>query len=414
MTLNQLKTQALFLVSFTLSTMTNAGIPVWSFIPSELYPPSAVLFLPYESGTVEYTVINNSRRPHSLDMVLIPGITSSVSNCSSSPSCIPGAELCLPEKDSSCTLTLSINSGQLLGNVTTGPELCQHGQTKDGQSKQQCYSPANPLHITLTPVPKFETVLAVDARAIIPVTNTGTIVSLTVRNIGPNTAFGVKADLSSLTCTTSFLDITQNFSACNSIPAGQSCTLTFSSTTACLAKGGIPIVGANIANTPTTALAFSINDYLVFALSSPSSVQPQVVDAFNPYNSAIWGSGTTNPTTTKTDGETNTTNILTTLGTNASAAYDKCLNKTNGPWYLPAICQMGGAGLGAGCTNSNDNTIDNLVQLEFINLTTRYWSSTSYIAGFAWTQVWKPGPGLDSQIYLNWGGSYYAMCAKSS
>lgn len=45
-------------------------------------------------------------------------------------------------------------------------------------------------------------------------------------------------------------------------------------------------------------------------------------------------------------------------------------------WYLPAICEMGGTGQGAGCTNAANTTIDNLVQLGVTNLAGYYWSST--------------------------------------
>jgi hypothetical protein len=47
-----------------------------------------------------------------------------------------------------------------------------------------------------------------------------------------------------------------------------------------------------------------------------------------------------------------------------------------GTWYLPAICQMGGAGQGAGCTLGLANIDTNLVQLGFSGLSGSYWSST--------------------------------------
>lgn len=412
MTLNQLKIPALFVWSFTISAIANAGIPVWSLIASQSYPPSATLFPPYESATVQYTVINNSSSPHSLYMVPIQGITPTVTGCSSSPSCIPGAEFCLPSKNSTCTLTLNINSAQLLSSVTKGPELCQYGQTKEGPSKQQCYIPENPLNITLSPSPTSYTQLTVSPRAVIPVN--GGSGSLTVTNIGSATAYAVSADLSSLTCSTSYHDIIQNANACTSILAGDSCTLYFTSSTPCLAKGDIPIVGANISNRPTTALATSISDYLVFALSSPSSTLPQVVDNNN-QDSGNWAINISiSPTTNLFDGFANTANVY---ADDALAYVQKCISLTSTPtnaWYLPAICQMSATG-DAGCTNSISNTINNLVQLGFIVFVdnNQLWSSSisDNVIKQSWAQFWNGT--TSSQSSLFWSANNVGRCARS-
>jgi hypothetical protein len=49
-----------------------------------------------------------------------------------------------------------------------------------------------------------------------------------------------------------------------------------------------------------------------------------------------------------------------------------------GTWYLPAICELGGAGQGAGCLSGLANIDTNLVQLGFSGLNGAYWSSTEY------------------------------------
>lgn len=409
MTFHQFKAQALLLFSFLLSAMTNAGTPLWSFTPSPLYPTSAVLFPPYESATVQYTVTNNSSSPHSLYMVPIQGITPTVTGCSSSPNCIAGAEFCLPGKNSTCTLTLSIDSSQLLGNVTKGPELCQYGQTKQGPSKQQCYTPANPLNITLASAPT--TTLSVSPNTIIPVK--GASSSLTVTNTGEATAFAVSAQLSSLTCTTSSQDVIQDSTGCAVIPAGQSCTLNFTSSTPCLAKS-IPIVGGNISNNPTAALAFSIQGYLVFALSSDSSTDPQVVDNANLATGEWTTNNTATATTSLTDGYTNTAAVQSNFG--VSAYVNLCYNKSSSPanaWYLPAICQMSVVNSGAGCTNSNANTIDNLVQLGFIVFigNNQLWSSSISGTNRSWVQFWSNT--TTAQNSIQWFARDIGRCARS-
>lgn len=139
------------LIAFTLSfgvffwgCQSYAGTPVWTFTPSQSYPPT-VSVATNGTATIIYTVTNQSLKSHTLVMTPIPGITPTVSGCATS--CPSSTNtLCLPTKGSSCTLTLTVNASQLQGNVTSGPELCQQG------SRLQCYTPQNPLDITLTSV----------------------------------------------------------------------------------------------------------------------------------------------------------------------------------------------------------------------------------------------------------------------
>jgi hypothetical protein len=88
-----------------------------------------------------------------------------------------------------------------------------------------------------------------------------------------------------------------------------------------------------------------------------------------------------------TDGSCNTGKIMDQYPDSNFSAAGLCYGITSdnsgevppGTWYLPAICQMGGSGQGAGCSSDLPipNNIDtNLVQLGFGGLEGTYWSST--------------------------------------
>lgn len=126
MKLIQRKIYAAFLLIFSMSTMVHAGYPVWTFTPNPSYPPTASV--PANgTATVQYTVTNQSTKPHTLVMTAIPGITPTVTGCASAcPSST--TTLCLPTRGSTCTLTLSVDGSQLQGHVLGGPELCQQGR----------------------------------------------------------------------------------------------------------------------------------------------------------------------------------------------------------------------------------------------------------------------------------------------
>jgi trimeric autotransporter adhesin len=192
------------------------------------------------------------------------------------------------------------------------------------------------------------TTLSVSATGTIPVNNgSGT---LTVTNTGTTyTAYNVYAALPP-----GWIAVTQDTSNCSSIaPNGGPCTLTFTSTAPYVAQGGIVINGDNITSQPTTALAFTIDDYLVFSVDSLTSAS--VIDTAD-LATAQWGTigiAVGVAAQSLTDGASNTSAITGTVGVAPSAA-DDCDLSTNGgvtvgTWYLPAICQLGGASEGAGC-----------------------------------------------------------------
>jgi hypothetical protein len=201
--------------------------------------------------------------------------------------------------------------------------------------------------------------------------------------------------------------VTQDATDCAVIAPSGSCTLSFASTAPYVAQGNIPITGDNIASPPVVALAFTLEGYLVFSVDSPGSAS--VIDTAD-LGATPWGDiDVVTGAQSLSDGSSNTTTISSTAGIGQSAAVD-CNQSTDGgatagTWYLPAICQMGAAGQGAGCAAGGANVDTNLTQLGFGGLSGYYWSSTEYSAfptNAAWLQSFQSG-----------GGSLQLIAAKA-
>lgn len=120
-----------------------------------------------------------------------------------------------------------------------------------------------------------------------------------------------------------------------------------------------------------------------------------------------------------TNGITNTATIITVQGAGSYAA-ETCANYTvdssgNSPcstgtcysnWYLPAICQMGASGEGAGCSSGTANMVSNLPNLISVCsgsacLSGEYWSSTESVASgvpqfVAWAEFFDPTSSFQS------------------
>lgn len=294
---------------------------------------------------------------------------------------------------SSCVFAIQVNGAAFTASNQQVPASTPNftsGMVNNGPSQN------NQLSVTLASNPSNPTSLSVAATGIIPV-NGGTV-NLLVTNNGAYPAINVRADLTGF----GWSGVTQT--PCATIAAGGSCNLTFSSTIPYIARGSIAIVGDNISNTPTTALAFSTGGYLIYSVSgSGPSYAVKVVDnvdaADMPPAGSIWSSngtantsanaanntilgidelssappGAASPTTPaypgtpptpaytgcngKSDGSCNSTNILNyyntyinspTLGTTPLTFYAAgiCYSSTAGSsspgsWYLPSICELG-------------------------------------------------------------------------
>jgi hypothetical protein len=112
-----------------ITIQAQAGGPVWTFEPNT----ATTITLPSTgSAIVEYTVTNQSQKPHTLRMNPIQGISSS--GCSETLNA-----------NQSCILRLTIDAASLNQSVYGGPVLCQLGNSN------LCYQPSisNQLNITV-------------------------------------------------------------------------------------------------------------------------------------------------------------------------------------------------------------------------------------------------------------------------
>lgn len=130
---NQLCNSVLLtLTGLALVTQAWASTPVWTFAPMAGYPPSLTLSA-NETGIIQYTVTNQSRKPHTLRMNAIQGI--SASGCTAALG-----------YHQSCMLTLTVKASAMKSDIMGGPVLCAQG------NPNQCYQPsqANSLAIRLS------------------------------------------------------------------------------------------------------------------------------------------------------------------------------------------------------------------------------------------------------------------------
>ncbi len=275
------------------------------------------------------------------------------------------------------------------------------------------------------------TTITVSTNGTIPVN--GSSGSLTVTNTGTTyDAYNVLATLPG-----GWTGVTQNATGCTAIPPnGGTCTLTFTSTTPYVAQGSITVTGDNITSPPTTALAFSMDGYLVWSVSGTSpSATALVIGSGNASSSQVWSTDFFNipgitetssapPCNGATDGACDTGQIeahyLTPYINYAAGLCYEITSDTSGTvtigtWYLPAICQMGGASQGAGCSSGLANIDTNLVQLGFSGLAGGYWSSTEYSGlptSVAWYEDFASGSG-SGQCFNPKSNPFSVRCARA-
>ncbi len=273
------------------------------------------------------------------------------------------------------------------------------------------------------------TILTVSANGMIPV-NSGSG-TLTVTNTGGTyAAYNVHAVLPG-----GWTGVTQDASGCVTIaPHNGTCTLQFTSTTPYIAQGNITITGDNISSSPKTALAFTLNNYLVWSITGNTAL---VVASSDVSASPAWSMSTdnlninetsTNPPNacnSATDGSCNSNQLMAWYGTPytnyaAGLCYEITSDNTGsvspGTWYLPAICQMGSTS--TTCAARGLANIDtNLFMLGFGGFTSyAYWSSTEYGAAStndAWAQIFKRSGSLQSHTYKVTTSYRYARCARA-
>lgn len=200
---------------FVIST-AYAALPLWIFSQNINYPPQ-ISINPNQTGTVVYTVQNQSYKAKSLIIKPIPGIVQSFP-CQLTPIGQPG---------SSCSLILAVTGNALpTGGVHTGPILCQSNSNGTPNSNQ-CYRPsaADSLDITLTKpsvgvtisVNPFILVMAELSTGVVTITN-DTSSSTSANNVTATIPGGSNISIQSTTCG-------------NNLAIGGSCTITFASNT---------------------------------------------------------------------------------------------------------------------------------------------------------------------------------------
>ena len=438
--------RALF-VAFLCCSESYGGIPVWTFTPSESYPPT-VSVAANGIATIIYTVTNQSQKAHRLEMTPIAGITPSVSGCASSCSSSTNT-LCLPTRGSSCTLTLTVNGRDLGGDVTTGPELCEAGSTL------QCYTPQNPLDIRLTSALDANltitpATLALSVPGLTPATGglvtTGTARVFTVHNTGPGTAMGITCpplaspSISSIQCT-----------GCASIQNGGTCTITVTpSSTASASVGNStpqPVI-LSIQGTNTNQLNPTVNvltygsfyqaGWLFSIIETANTLQSiggtvaAESDNVAPSPGTEYSAGGANTNFhmySGTDGVSNTSEMVREYGSSSNYSAGYCHNYNGGSyidWYLPAICQMGFGG-----TDTNfdcgvtPGSIPNMQYNLLVTNTTQsfnfvnngiYWSSTASednAPGHAWFQQFAVGGGDGFQSYYAVYLAFGVRCVRA-
>jgi hypothetical protein len=131
-----------------------------------------------------------------------------------------------------------------------------------------------------------------------------------------------------------------------------------------------------------------------------------------------WGSSVLTNAQSLTDGASNSTAIINTGGIGSNAAltcqqYSVTVGSaTYTNWYLPAICEMGGSGEGAGCSGSTANMVTNLsAYLPSGN----YWSSTEFSAvptSNAWYQFFN-GAGGSAQVTVGKINPLKVRCVRT-
>jgi hypothetical protein len=252
------------------------------------------------------------------------------------------------------------------------------------------------------------TTLSVTARHVIPVNGSAT---LTVTNTGTAVARNVAISLPA-----GWTDVSVLSSSCGaSLAPMAACSITLASPVSYVAQNGIEITADNVPAPPTTALAFSIDGYLVFSVDSANSAS--VVDNADVSSAQSWAYSTsTTSATSLTQGATNTAQIVSVEGPNAPAAYACSYSNEGGAstftWYLPAICQLSNPGGTSACPAGIPSIHTNLVRLGFRPEMAGdgYWSSTEASGTHAWAVALLADP---TEVTITKNITSGVRCARS-
>lgn len=236
--------------AFFFSVCAHASYPLWTFTQDPNHP-AQISMNSTQTDFVVYTVSNQSKKSKSLLMQPIPGVVQT-SPCHLNP---------IGQTGSSCSLLLAVTGNALPSKgVHGGPILCE-ANANGTPNANQCYRPsaADRLNITLTQ-PSAGVTISVDPFIVLfPINSSDTV---TVTNAGSSS--GAANDLTPVIPSGSGITYTTTCGA--SLPVGQSCTMTFFSTTI-QGVTTIPIQGTN---TNTVNLYVGISDQPLLNITGPA------------------------------------------------------------------------------------------------------------------------------------------------
>lgn len=372
-----------------LSPLLIAGQPLWTFTPLT----ATTITVPQNgTATIQYTVTNQSNKSHTLMVQPVNGITQIVGGPG-----ICGTTFNLPIKGSSCTLSLLVTGSQLTNNVIKGPVVCQ-------LNSNQCYTPsqANSLNITIgSPIPQTPPTLT----SINPISGTasgGAQVTITGANLTGTTA------------------ITLGGSAATGINVINSTTV--SAVTTAHAAGVVDVVVTTPGGSATLTDGYTYNTTAVGQSSQGGTIaclggapfQNLIASVADNSPLMAWGTvGITTGATSASDGATNTTLIVNTLGAGNYAAL-LCENYSvdsagNSPCQVGNICYNSGWFLPS--LNQLNCLYNNAVAIGGFNDSPLgvYWSSTEINTTDAWTIV------IASGQQVNWTKNipFNVRCVRS-
>ncbi|STX88261.1 IPT/TIG domain-containing protein [Legionella feeleii] len=265
---------------FVLSTLVHSAAPLWTFTPL-----TQTSFTIPSNGTaqVQYRVTNQDRNAHTLALKPTDGLKQINTNGSG----LCGNSFRLPEKGSSCVLSLQINGSQISNTLSGGPVVCQQpGGT-------QCYQPKprNSLNVRVNSALDIAAITVTGSPLVLVAG--GPSGNLTIQNTSLEvTATNVN---SNFTGTALAGNVTQTGSTCASLPPGGSCTLTFT-------PGNTPVAQTNFSiqgdNTNSALAAIAIND----AVPTLTSISPTTGTTNGGTPFTVDGTGLTNLTSLTFDG----------------------------------------------------------------------------------------------------------------
>lgn len=379
------------LIGFLISP-AHAGTPLWTMTPA---PGTQTTQTVQENSTatIQYIVQNQSTRSKSLVMQPMAGLTQTTP-CVLSPKGQSGY---------SCIFTITVTGSALpASGIHNGPVLCQ--ANPDGTpNPNQCYQPAQiySLNISRGSAPSQATIsisAPVQQNRVVTVSGL-TPLSLVITNdvSSPSNANAVTVSDKSA-CPTLAVDD----SDCISLAPGSSCNLLLSSADPYV-PCTITISGSNTTNSPTTPIAFSYLNGLVFDKTGVNG--KVVIDVSNEFSSQ-WTSANANigGATSLDDGSSNTDAIILDSSCSsdmANCAAQQCRN-IGAPWYLPAINEL----LLINTIFCPGGTSCNFGEFSSV---TRYWSSTQSFGSYASSLSFPSGFGsADAK-----GSTYLVRCIRN-